>query len=270
MKITSEFIENLSYPDFVGFINQWNVLPGAYDTLSRWINYSKIDETSNLLQVACTTGFQLREIALLTNCSGLGFDLSPYAIESAKKNKNDYAPKTNTEYVVANGYEFSTTKEFTHILFGAGLGFFPDPQKMLDRSLNFLKDGGYLLVSPFYITKDVPKKLVEEFQQIFGIKPTINDYKEVMKTYKNFEIIYENKKIPIKETEEEIEFYTKCTIDRAMHDLKITSSDTYNLLFQRLKKVKEMSNKLREYQEYSVLVLRYRKNIYPNRFVELF
>ena len=36
MKITKEEIENMSYTEFVGFINQWNVLPGAHDTLTKW------------------------------------------------------------------------------------------------------------------------------------------------------------------------------------------------------------------------------------------
>lgn len=270
MILSKENIEKLTYPDFVGFINQWNVLPGSYDTLNRWINYSNINQDSNLLQVACTTGFQLREISLLTNCSGLGFDLSPYAIKSAKINRDKYAPTSDIEYIVADGYEFSTDKKFSHILFGAGLGFFPDPQKMINRSLNFLKDGGYLLASPFYITKKIPIELINKFKEVFGIIPTITSYKETMSLYKDFEILYESKKKPIEETDEEIEYYVECTINRILKDLSITDGDIANLLFKRLKKVKEMSNELRKYQEYSVLVLRYRKNIYPNRYVELF
>lgn len=268
--ITKEFIEQLSYPDFVGLINQWNVLPGAYDTLNRWIKYSNINTNSKLLQVACTTGFQLREISLLTNCSGLGFDLSEYAIKSAKFNKENYTPNLDIDYVVADGYKFSSKKKYSHIIFGAGLGFFPDPQKMLDRALFFLKDEGYLLVSPFYVTKKPPIELIEKFKKIFGITPTLKGYKEIMQMYRNFEILYENKKNIIEETEEEIDFYVKCTVDRAVRDLEINDKAIYQVIFNRLKEVKDMSNQLRKYQEYTVLVLRYRKNVYPNRFVELF
>ena len=39
-----DYLKGLSYPDFVGFINQWNVLPGAYTTLSKWIAFSRIAE----------------------------------------------------------------------------------------------------------------------------------------------------------------------------------------------------------------------------------
>ena len=71
--ITKDFIENLCYPDFVGFINQWNVLPGAHVTLSEWIVHSGINRDSRLLQFACTTGFQSREIAQRTGCVAKAF-----------------------------------------------------------------------------------------------------------------------------------------------------------------------------------------------------
>ncbi len=62
-EITPEFIKQLSYTDFVGFINQWNVLPGSYSTLSKWAIYSRMNKNSRLLEVACTTGFSSRELA---------------------------------------------------------------------------------------------------------------------------------------------------------------------------------------------------------------
>ena len=78
--LTPEFINGLAYPDFVGFVNQWNVLPGSHVTLSKWIQFADIHSGSRLMQFACTTGFQSREIAMRTGCKAKAFDLSPYAI----------------------------------------------------------------------------------------------------------------------------------------------------------------------------------------------
>src|SRR3990167_2372137 len=147
-KITPEFIKQLSYIDFVGFVNQWNVLPGAHSTLSKWVVYSKIDKNSHLLEVACTTGFSSRELALFSDCSGEGFDLSERSIKMAIYNKKQYAPNINFSYSVADGYRYKFDKLFTHIIVGASLGFFPDPAKMLDRCISMLEDGGYILASP--------------------------------------------------------------------------------------------------------------------------
>ena len=85
--ITVEKIMKMNYPDFVGYINQWNVLPGAYNTLSKWAMFSRMTEKSKLLQIACTTGFQSRELSILTGCQALGIDLSNNAIEMARYNK---------------------------------------------------------------------------------------------------------------------------------------------------------------------------------------
>ena len=47
----------MPYIEFVGFINQWNVLPGAYVTLSKWARFSNLTKTSKILEIACTSGF---------------------------------------------------------------------------------------------------------------------------------------------------------------------------------------------------------------------
>jgi len=268
--ITPEFIKQLSYTDFVGFINQWNVLPGSYSTLSKWAVYSKMNKNSHLLEVACTTGFSSRELATLTGCSGEGFDLSEDSIEMANYNKKRYAPKINFLYKVADGYHYKPHNKFTHITVGASLIFFPDPEKMVSRCISMLDDGGYILATPFYVVSKIPGNLIKRAQKVFGITPTNVSYKEIMQLYNKFEIIYEDRNELIPETKEELEYYCKSTIDRACEIRGTKDKEVYKAMFERLFEIKKMSNDLRPYQRYSVLVLRFRKSVYPNRFVELF
>jgi len=268
--ITSDYIKNLSYTDFVGLINQWNVLPGSYVTLSKWACFSSLNNKSNLLEVACTTGFSSRELALLSGCKGEGFDLSEKSVKMANYNKENYAPNINFSYKVADGYKFDAKKTFSHIIVGASLGFFPDPSKMLEKCISMLTDGGYILASPFYVTKEMPDNLIKRAQKVFEITPTSVPYKEIMRLYNKLEIVFEERNNLVQETEEELHHYCKSTIDRAIKMLKIENDDVYKTMYERLYEVKKMSNDLRPYQMYSVLVLRYRKNVYPNRFVELF
>lgn len=268
--ITPKYIKELSYTDFVGFINQWNVLPGSYVTLSKWAKFSNLNKDSNLLEVACTTGFSSREMAIMSGCSGVGFDLSEKSIAMAKYNKDKYASNFNISYLVADGYKYVSEKKFSHIIVGASLGFFPDPDKMLERCVSFLVDGGFVLSSPFYVTKKIPDKLLNKAKKVFGIIPTRISYKEIMKTYNKLEILFEEHNSLIQETDEEINYYCKSTIDRACEMLKINDELIYKAMYDRLFEIKKMSNDLRPYQRYVVLVLRYRKSTYPNRFVELF
>lgn len=268
--LTKEFIEEMPYTDFVGLINQWNVLPGSYDTINRWSIFGRVNEKSRLLQVACTTGFQSREIASLTGCSGVALDLSEYAVKSAIYNKENYAPNIDIEYFQANGYDYSPTEKFTHIAVGAGLGFFPDPNKMFNKCIDFLQDGGYLLASPFYAKSDLPEEVIEQAKEVFGITPTHQTYKEIMGMYNQLEVLYEERKEIVQETEEEMAAYCKSTTIRACEILDIKDEEVYNAIFNRLYSIKSATNTLRLYQDYSVLVLRYRKEIYPSRYVELF
>src|SRR4051812_27045729 len=83
----------MTYPDFVGYINQWNVLPGAYSTLNEWATFSRLGPEGRLLQLGCTTGFQARELAVLTGCSAHGLDVSALAVEAARHNASLYSPE---------------------------------------------------------------------------------------------------------------------------------------------------------------------------------
>jgi ubiquinone/menaquinone biosynthesis C-methylase UbiE len=268
--MTPNDINNLSYTDFIGLINQWNVLPGAFTTLSKWIAFSHINSKSHILEVACTTGFSSMGITEFTGCSGIGIDISKSSIVQAIYNQKHYLGTERIKYKCADGYKFKSNEKFTHVVFGASLRFFPDPDKMLKKSLSLLTDPGFILSSEFFVNKKIPTYLVKRAKDIFDINVTQVGYKEVMKIYEGLEVVYEDKNKLIPETDEELKHYCKSTVDRAVKRLKLNDDKVYKTIFNRLYVIKEMSNLLRPYQNYNVLVLRYKKDIYPNRYIELF
>lgn len=263
-------IKNMSYTDFVGLVNQWNVLPWSYATLSSWIQFAKITDQSKVLEIACTTWFSIREISNITNCRGHGIDISTKSIESAIKNQEIYWWTSKVSYQDIDAYKYETDEKYTHIIVWAALKFFPNQSIIIDKIVHLLQDGGYLLASPFYIEWNIPQELVTKAKSVFDIAITTESYKEIMDLYNKFEILYEERHTPILETETEINYYVKCTIDRITHNNTLCSTDVYNAMFERLVQIKQMANELRPYQRYVVLTLRYRKSVYPNRFVELF
>ncbi len=86
-----------THTDFVGFVNQWNVPHGAYDTINRWKVFSNLTDASHILGVTFTTGFSSRELALQSNCTGDGIGLSSASIASAIENKKKYAPRNTNK-----------------------------------------------------------------------------------------------------------------------------------------------------------------------------
>lgn len=263
-------IKALSYTDFVGLINQWNVPPGSLSTVNKWRIFSNLNESSNVLEMACTTGFSARELSLLSGCRAVGIDISAPSVDTANKNKKAYAPNARLEYHVADACMYREEKYFTHIVLGAALKFFPDPYKALSHAVSLFDGEGYILASPFYIHEPIPNDLVQRFKSVFGIAPTTEGYKDIMDVYKGLEIIYQDHQKIYSETESELEHYCESTVKRQMKEDRINDSQIFDACYHRLLEIKSMSNLLRPYQSYTTLILRYRDFVYPNRYIELF
>jgi proline dehydrogenase len=90
-----------------------------------------------------------------------------------------------------------------------------------------------------------------------------------MSLYSDFEILYEDRKNLIQETEEEIQKYCRDTVERFTSNYEVDSL-VEKAIYKRLYGIKVMSNDLRPYQNYSVLVLRYRELKHGRRYVEKF
>ncbi|MFH1749822.1 MAG: class I SAM-dependent methyltransferase [bacterium] len=269
--ISKEDVLKMSYTDFIGFVNQWNVLPGAYITLSKWAVFSNLHNGSRVVDLACTSGFSSRELAILTGCSGVGVDISKPSIEIAQYNKTEYAQDIDVEYIHADACAFEPKEKFSHVIIGSALKFFPNPQVLIDRIVStYLIDGGVLLASPFYVTKNIPKDLIERARSVFGITVTTENYKDIMKMYSGFEVLYEDRCTIIKETDKELRHYCDSTINRACAIRNISDPIIKQAMYDRIMEIKRMSNDLRPYQMYSVLILRYRSCTYPCRYTELF
>lgn len=264
-------IKELSYTSFLGLINQWNVPPGAYETINKWVTFSNMDKNSHSLEIATSTGFSLRESSILSGCSGIGIDISEDSIKAAKLNKRKYQPNSEIEYIVGDAYNYVTNKPFSHVIIGAALRFFDNPEKVIEKCVkDFWESEGYLLSCEFYVTNNIPQSLIRQAYDVFQIQVTQIPYKEVMSVYEGLELTYEDRKEPIPETEKELQYYCKCTIDRVVKEKGIKDEEIYQALFDRLYLIKKTSNDLREFQNYNILVHRYRKNLFPNRYVELF
>jgi SAM-dependent methyltransferase len=269
--IISNDISKMSYTQFIAYINQCNVPPGSLSTISEWAIFSNINEKSIVLEIACTTGFSGREISLLKNCKVIGIDICNDSIDMAIYNKKQYANDCDITYICEDFLKFETIHKFTHIILGAAVGFFNDKEALIDKCIELLDDNGFLLVSPYYLlSRKLNSKLINRTRSIIGITPTNFGYYTAMEPYKNFEIMYENRKNIIYETEEQMKKYCEDTIERTCQIRNINDENIKKLLFDRLYEIKDVSNELHKKHAFSILVLRYKKSTYPKRYIELF
>lgn len=267
---TAKQIINMSYTDFVGLVNQWNVPPGSYDTLTRWQVFGNITKDSSILEIACTTGFSSREIVRTTGAKALGVDISKASIEAARENKRQYAPNADLKYLAVDAMEYESKVKYSHVIIGAALRFFTNPEHTLKHFMGLIAPHGYLLSTEFYCIKPIPKELVDEARRVFNFTVTQQKYKDVMSIYHQLTLIYEDRKTIFQETEEELAYYCDSTIKRFVANNPGYSAQTLRVMYDRLMKIKGMSNKLRPYQNYSVLIHKVDPRYYPHRYTEIF
>lgn len=268
--LTCDKIYTMSYTDFVALINQWNVPPGSLSTINEWSVFGHVDRSSTVLEIACTTGFSSRELARLTNCTALGVDISAASIEAAKFNAEYYGKGLQLHYQCGDATAYQPEQKLTHVILGASLGFFNDPHGMLRRICSFFDQTGYILASPYFSKGTMPEQVKKDCRRVIGIEPTITPYEEIRDFYQDYETVYESRKDIVLETEQQMRKYTADTVTRACELRKIESDSLYQAMFNRLYEIKAVSNEIHRYQGYSVLVLRYMKSVFPNRFVEYF
>lgn len=269
-KYNVAYINGCSYTDFVALVNQTNVMPGAYCTLQKWKQFGNIDKSSRLLEVACTTGFSSRELAIATGCSAFGFDISEDSVTVANYNKSIYAPDKNIRYVQANGDLFETDEKFTHVVVGSALGFFKDPAAMCKKCVSFLVDGGMILATAFYADGELSKEEQDVRKRVFGITSPMNTFKQETQMYKGLRLIYREKMDIEPETDAEIQHYCESTINRIKLIANVNDITVLDAMYARLYKVKIATNILRGPLKCAVLIYQYVEGEYPNRYVELF
>jgi 2-polyprenyl-3-methyl-5-hydroxy-6-metoxy-1,4-benzoquinol methylase len=264
-------IEAMSYTDFVATVHQWNVPPGSLSTINEWAIFGRVTNKSKVLEVACTTGFSGRELAKLTGCSVYGVDISKLSVESARTAAKIYAPNYDLRYDCIDIYDIMKKNKYTHIILGAAIQFFANKGQLMDKLLNLLDDDGKILVSPYYLKDgELPSDIITAAERVIGITPTNFGYDTAMAYYNRFEILYQSRKDIIPETASQMQQYATDTVDRCCEIEGIVDVALKAALYRRLLEIKVVCNRIHEYHAFSVMVLRYRRNIYPNRFVELF
>lgn len=154
----SRRIADMSYTAFVAFVNQTNVPPGSYSTLTKWKNNSNLNADSQVLEVACTTGFSINALVKDVGCKGVGIDLCKDSVGQARVNANDMGVGDKVDFKAVDGTVFESESKFSHVVVGAGLGFFPQPELMVENICRLFGASGYLLASPFYTVGDIPQK----------------------------------------------------------------------------------------------------------------
>jgi ubiquinone/menaquinone biosynthesis C-methylase UbiE len=157
----------LSYSDFLGLIKADNKPPGEEVTLDNWISWGRINRSSIILDLACSSGFSSRYISKKTGCKAIGIDLSKLAIVDAISK----SVALNCNYYCENAEIMSRFSDatFTHIIAGSTFGFIKNPSLALQQCKRVLVQKGVLLTSNYYHKTNPPLAVLNKVSKIIGL-----------------------------------------------------------------------------------------------------
>lgn len=167
-----ERIWQMSYPDFVAFIDQENSPPGGSQTLDWWLENAGMRAESRLLDLACNTGYSSRGLARRTGCRASGIDISETAIASARAGASAARFEGKLDYRVGDVCRLPwADAEFSHVVAGCCFGFFAERELALTETARVLEPGGLLCVSTLPYVQTPPASLLDDLQLCLGFRP---------------------------------------------------------------------------------------------------
>ncbi|QNN43957.1 class I SAM-dependent methyltransferase [Pedobacter roseus] len=102
------------------------------------------NQKSKVLDVGCGAGLLLKNAKHSIFDQYIGIDISNVAIERARTNK-----KSNIKYICADMENYYSATKFDMIIFNESLYYSKNPHKLINRYVEFLNKGGYLIFSIF-------------------------------------------------------------------------------------------------------------------------
>lgn len=160
-------LQDLPYSEFVARLGQANSPPGGEATIAKWVRLAKIDETSHVLDLACSTGYSGRAISSLTGCRASGVDISQAAIDAAI----DTARQLSLDFSYACHDACNLPypdRSFSHIVCGSAFGFFHNRRRVLEEAGRVLEAGGFLCTATFTYDSAPPATLVAKVNSVIN------------------------------------------------------------------------------------------------------
>lgn len=253
MELSSSEILNLSYPDFVAFLEQENSPPGAEYTLDYWSREGQVNSSSFVFDLACTTGFSLRRASVKTGCTGIGLDISRKAVVQA----NAFAKRDGLEGVqFIHGDAISLPFKdslFTHVFGGSNFSFIQKRELGLLEVARVLRTNGILCVSNYCYVKKPTMEVLNSVESVIGFRPSEGWTEEYWNTFlsSKFALFKSKDLILPKNSDEEIYASIDQQLKKIEGKLNQEQRDTCR---GRIFKIRSVLNEHRDFQKISLQI----------------
>jgi SAM-dependent methyltransferase len=157
------------YPDFVAFLGQQNTPPGGLRTIREWIDTSAFNAESQVLDLACSTGWAGRTVNERSGAKITGIDISAPAIVRAQEFADG---KDGLTYHIGDACKMPFPAEhFSHVLGGCNFGFIDSRSVALQETWRVTRTGGHLCTASLYYRDEPPTAVLDRVEGAIGYRP---------------------------------------------------------------------------------------------------
>ena len=251
-------IRELSYVDFMAFLDETNRPPGGKTAVRELIRRANVRERDLVLDVGCNTGFVSFELSRVAECPVVGVDVSETMIERATARLERGHAREGVPVTFMRGDATQlpfATGSFDRVVCGGSTPFVSDPLAALREYRRVVRDWGFVAELNFYYESSPPASLLTELAERLGteIEPwTLDDwlsrYDEA--GFERYDVVTN----PVEQvTRTDIDEYVDRMVERHAYDTAVEAA-----IRTRLVELMDLFNRNHEHLQYGVFVLRKR------------
>jgi len=164
-KLSIEELENLSYYDFMGYLNVPFFNCGGLSSMDRLVELCEIDKRKKILVVGCGTGVNSIYLTKNFDCSIVGIDIAEKMVEKAKENAEKENIADKIEFKVGNAYNLDCEDLSFDVVLLIFVAQFLNLEIAFKEFYRVLKSGGYLGVNEMYKYDEIPETLAKKIKE---------------------------------------------------------------------------------------------------------
>jgi len=169
-KLTIEEIENLSYYDFMAYLNAPFFNVGGAGSIDELAEMCELSEGQKVLNVGCGTGFNSCYLVKEYGCSIVGVDIAEGMVEKAKERAEEEELTDLVKFKVGDAYDLRFEDNSFDVVITSFVCQFLDLKKAFKEFRRVLKPGGYIAINETYKADEIPEEsleLVDRCEEIF-------------------------------------------------------------------------------------------------------
>jgi ubiquinone/menaquinone biosynthesis C-methylase UbiE len=263
--LTVEKVLNMSYVDFISFLQETNRCPGGKRTIHDIINISKIDRHSRVLEVGSNTGFTSLEIARKVKCKISGIDVCDEAIKESKRVRSLDTKEIQdlVDFSYGSSYEIPfEDNSFDLLVCGGATSFMDQKETAIKEYFRVLKPWGFLSIANLCYTENPPESVTNNVSKIIGVK--INpwgskEWMDVFSSNSDFEIYHKEVRKLGSQPDDKIKEYVEYFLNK--EHIKQLPSDIQDAIRERWTSILKVFNENHKYLGF--LMVFFRKRYLP-------